>query len=222
MMPPGFPRPSAPVRVMMPAPDPEWVASLRRRQEVIIQLSRGLRSWLSAVAENGVEEICSAIQELLGKEIAEQLRRLDEPQQPFQPAPISPEMLIRASEDRDAIQKQIDALDAFLDEVPKAQADFIESQIRPGLTARLAEAETWISALQKGLEEQPPVPFPGPISTFCAKCGERFSLSSSSSAGAVEQIAKLKQALSIAGWGRDPEGDHICPVCLAASTEPKP
>ncbi len=132
-------------------PDPRWVEGLKRRQEVILQLSRGLRAWLNVFHPSGVDDICAAIEFLLGSEITEQLERMANIQ--AQPVPVPTlEDMERAQQSVEQCQAQLDALDKMIDSLPEASADFIETTQRPMLNDNLKRAQSWLSEIQQRME----------------------------------------------------------------------
>jgi hypothetical protein len=132
-------------------PDPKWVAQLKRRQEAILQLSRGLRAYLSAMTLRGVDDICAAIEFLLGNEIAEQLENLATIQaQPVPPPTL--EQLERAQCAVEQCQGLLDALGNLADSLPDASAEFIVNSQRPMLEENLARAQAWLSEIQRAME----------------------------------------------------------------------
>ena len=117
-----------------PAIDPEYLAGLRRRKQVI-------------------ERLCGALQEFLAADLDEAIKRAERPPSMATMA-FSPEILAEAVGQRDQIQSQIESLDNLADELPEAQADFLVKMQRPMLESQLKQADSWISQIQKHLEAQ--------------------------------------------------------------------
>jgi hypothetical protein len=132
-------------------PDPKWVEGLKRRQEAIRQLSRGLHAHLSAMSRDGVDDICTAIEFLLGNEIAVQLERMENIQaQPIPPPSL--EDMERAQREVEQCQSTLDALDKMVDELPKASGEFMGQYTRPMLEGNLTRAQAWLSDIQRAME----------------------------------------------------------------------
>jgi hypothetical protein len=132
-------------------PDPKWVARLQRRQEAIKRLSRGLRAHLSAMSRDGVEDICAAIEFLLGHEITEQLEQMND----IQAKPIPPptlEDMERAQREVEQAQSLLDALDKMIESLPEASRDFLDAAQRPILQSNLERAQAWLSDIQRAME----------------------------------------------------------------------
>ncbi len=149
MMPPGDFVPAYPMRI---TPDPKWVARLKARQDAILQLSRGLRHHLGAMSHDGVDDICAAIEFLLGNEIAEQLENMESLRnaEPV-PAP-SLEDMERAQREVEQAQALLDALDKMIDSLPEASRDFLDAAQRPVLESNLKRAQGWLSEIQRLME----------------------------------------------------------------------
>jgi hypothetical protein len=191
-------------------PDPRWVERLKRRQEAILLLSGGLRAFLSSITPYGVDDICTAVEFLFGNDIAEQLQDMAN----IQAHPIPPptlEDMERAQRDVEQCQAMVDALDKMVDSLPDASRDFLNAAQRPMLQSNLERAQAWLSEIQRAMEAgsaPAAIKYVGSVRTMCAICLAPF-------AGAESTIAALKEKLKAAGWGRDAEGDHICPDCVA-------
>ena len=141
--------------------DPAWIERLKRRQADIEQLCRGIRAtfgprpaieWAGEPQKpnSGVEDICAAIQSLLGAEIAESLEAIANP--PKLPPPTI-EDLERAQRQVEQIQEQLDALDNLCDELPETQAEFIRTTNRPMIEGSLQNAQQWLSTVQSAIEQ---------------------------------------------------------------------
>jgi hypothetical protein len=140
-----------PVYAARMMPDPKWIEGLKRRQEAILQLSRGLRAWLKVSTHPGVDDICAAIEFLLGHEITEQLERMVSIQaQPIPPPTL--EDMERAQQSVEQVQNQLDALDKMVESLPEASAEFINSVQRPMLESNLKHAQAWLSEIQRAME----------------------------------------------------------------------
>jgi hypothetical protein len=146
-----FPSPGQHVRIPMPRPDPQWVARLQRRQEAIQLLSKGLRAFLSSITPYGTDDICVAVEFLLGNEIDEQLQRLETANTVPVPPPTLEDME-RAQQDVEQCQSLLDALDKMIDGLPDASRDFLEKAQRPMLEGNLKRAEVWLSEIQRAME----------------------------------------------------------------------
>lgn len=123
-----FPR-GIPVQVGPPA---EVVAGWKRKKAAIEQMCNGAKAFLSA-------------------DIDELIERISRPM----PASVNyytPDMLVEATDRRDSVQRQIDALHEFVKELPGKQADFIREMQLPMLEDNLKNAEVWLTQIQAGLE----------------------------------------------------------------------
>jgi hypothetical protein len=195
-------------------PDPKWIERLRHRHDTILLLSRGLRTCLisQSMPQHGVDDICVAVEALLGADIAEQLENMASIQaQPIPPPTL--EDMERAQRDVEQAQAVVDALDKMIESLPEASRDFLDAAQRPVLQSNLERAQAWLSEIQRAMEagasSSPSVSqYAGSIRTMCAGCLIPFE-------GVETSIAALKEKLKAAGWGRDAEGDHICPTCVA-------
>jgi hypothetical protein len=132
-------------------PDPRWIEGLKRRQEAILQLSRGLREWLSVRTNRGVDDICAAIEFLLGSEISEQLEQMNDIQARPVPPPTLDDME-RAQRAVEQAQALVDALDKMIESLPEASRDFLEAAQRPILEGNLQHAQAWLSEIQRAME----------------------------------------------------------------------
>jgi hypothetical protein len=126
--------PFRPGAMAMPAYAPDYVARLKRQKDAI-------------------ERLCNAARDLLCADIDETLERIEHPPQ-FTPPIIKTdvESLVRAQQERDQIQSQIDALKKLCDELPDVQAEYFRALQLPGLEESLKRADEWLSTIQKGLE----------------------------------------------------------------------
>jgi hypothetical protein len=138
---------------VVPRPSPERIADLQRRLAAVQRLSKGIRVHLSGTWKGGVDDICGAIEELLGRDISEALDAIENPKTFARPA-VTPEMLVDASERVATIQNSVDTTLEFTKELPKRQAAFFEANVLPPLKAQLADAERWLEMIQRELEEQ--------------------------------------------------------------------
>jgi hypothetical protein len=190
--------------------DPRWIEGLKRRQEAIHQLCCGLHDWLGATTLRGVADICAAIEFLLGNEITEQLENMANVQaQPVPPPTL--EDMERAQRQVEQAQALLDALDKMIESLPEASRDFLDAAQRPILQSNLERAQAWLSEIQRAMEAgsaATAVKYVGSIRTMCAICLTPFE-------GAETSITALKEKLKAAGWGRDPDGDHICHDCAS-------
>jgi hypothetical protein len=203
-----------PVHTNLPHPDPQYIARLHRRYEAILQLSRGLRAHLSAMSKDGVDDICAGVESLLGGDIADQLEHIRTFQAQPRPVPTLEDME-RAQREVEQAQTLIDALDKMIESLPEASRDFLDAAQRPMLQSNLERAQAWLSQIQQAIEaafSPAPVKYAASIRTMCAGCLTPFE-------GVETSIAALKEKLKAAGWGRDAEGDHICPACVAAQNK---
>jgi hypothetical protein len=204
---------NAPILTGRIVPDPKWIERLRHRHDTILLLSRGLRTCLTSqsMPQHGVDDICAAIEALLGADVAEQLENMASIQgQPIPPPTL--EDMERAQRDVEQAQAVVDALDKMIESLPEASRDFLDAAQRPVLEANLKRAQAWLSEIQRAMEagtSSPAVQYAGSIGTMCAGCSIPFE-------GVETSIAALKERLKAAGWGRDADGDHICPACVAA------
>jgi hypothetical protein len=127
---------------------PQYLAGLKKRKEIY-------------------ERLCAAARDFLCLELEEQIERAEHPPSfPGQQIAFTPEMLIDANERREEIHGQLEALDAFLEELPEKQADYIKRLQRPMIIEQLKQAEQWISTVQSNLEsaasKEPPSPSAAP------------------------------------------------------------
>jgi hypothetical protein len=128
-------------------PDPRWIERLKRKQEAIQQLSRGLHAHLSAQRPEGVADICAAIEFLLGSEIAEQLERIAHAEAVPRQVPTLEDME-RAQRDVEQCQATLEALD----ELPEGSGEFLAQYTRPQLEGNLKRAQGWLSEIQRAME----------------------------------------------------------------------
>lgn len=194
MMPPIPQAFSVPVRM---AADPRFVASLKRRKEIIIRL-------------------CAAAQDFLTMDIETELERAA--WTPLPPPKPTLEDLARAQEQVETLESQLDAMNKLVDELPEAMAGYFETSQLPMLESYLKDAKLRVSNIQAAMEApapDPSNPWNGShrIGTMCAICA--------TDAGFIESSPMaIKSKLAAAGWGRDADGDHICPACFAATPKP--
>ena len=108
-----------------------YIAGLRRRKEVITRL-------------------CTAVQEFLVLDIDEALERAAwKPPSPPKP---TIEQLDQAQRRVEQIQSQIEALEKMADSLPEETGEYMEKLQRPMLESQLAEAQNWVSMLQRAME----------------------------------------------------------------------
>jgi hypothetical protein len=134
-------------------PDPKWIERLKHRHDTILLLSRGLRTYLVSqdVPQHGIDDICVAVEALLGADIAEQLEQMNNIQaQPIPPPTL--EDMERAQQNVEQVQRQLDALDKMVASLPNESAEFIESVQRPMLESSLKNAQAWLSEIQRAME----------------------------------------------------------------------
>lgn len=146
--------PGAPTPFLVVTPS-DWAEHLRGKVAAVNRLTNGLRVVLSSLSAtgNGVEDVCSAIDELLGADLRAQLYEIEHPTYQNIPA-VTTEMLVAASERVAAFQNQLDTTRAFLKDVPKPQADFIEANMVPTIMVQLGAAEQYRDMLQRQLENR--------------------------------------------------------------------
>ena len=136
--------------------DPRWIERLKRRQAAIQQLSKGLRANLGTITDRGLDDICAAVEYLLGAGIAEQLAEIEQMQK-NPPAPLIPkgprlEDLERAQQEVEQCQRGLEAIDAMIDDLPEATGNFIREVQRPMLEKQLAQSQDWLSTIQRAME----------------------------------------------------------------------
>jgi hypothetical protein len=173
-------------------PPAEYIASMQAKKEIIAIL-------------------CTALNDYLCWDIDSIIKQASRPF-PKRRRPTM-EDLNQAQEEVDAAERQLEALERFANQMPNELGQaYIDSQ-RPLLERLMEPAKERVAMIQKALEE--PEPEPGSpwdgshrISTLCAVCARPFDDTESS-------IPALKVALKAAGWGRDADGDHICPDCFS-------
>jgi len=156
-----------------------------------------------------------ALHEYLISPIEEALEQAAE-KPPHPPRPTI-EDLNAAQAELDSYMAQLAALEQLTDNMPEEIGqNFMDSQ-RPTIERALKPVQDRISRIQAALEEPEDSPWDGShsVGTLCAQCARTFE-------DYRHSVAALKVALKAAGWGRDPDGDHICPSCFAASTNPQP
>ncbi len=175
---------------------PSYLRDLQERKEAATILCEALLDYLTLGIDEAIE---------------------DAQRKPPRPPRPTIEDLNRAQQDLDAVHAQLQALDTLADQMPEAYGEaFIETQ-RPTIERMLKPMEDRVAAIQKALEEpdDPDSPWDGShhIGTLCAVCARPYE-------GVEHSIPALKVALKAAGWGRDPDGDHICPSCVTKQQEP--
>lgn len=170
----------------------EYVRYLRRRKEQIACLVSAFSDYLYDNIDNIIEDC-------------------------LKPPPPGPRPTIddlnRAQEKVDLAQASLDSLNGMCDDLPESTANFMRQSQIPPIQKILELAKNEVSSIQKQLEApeyDPANPWPGThrISTLCAQCATPYD-------GIESSIPLLVKALKAAGWGRDPNGDHICPDCAA-------
>jgi hypothetical protein len=185
-------QPSQPNIISMGSPGGDFVASMHQKKEVISRL-------------------CSALHEFLCFDVDWTIKRATMPM-PKMPRPTMDD-LNDAQEELDAAEMQLEAMRRLAAEMPREMGDAYLLQI-PMLERLMEPMKQRVAIIQKAMEEpepDPSSPWDGShhIGTLCAQCAVNYP-------GAESSIPALKVALKAAGWGRDSDGDHICPSCYAA------
>jgi hypothetical protein len=190
----SFPYPSTfiPAAAIHYGPDPRYVEDLKHRKESIQILCEALRAFLSLGIDAAIEDAS---------------RKRPRPPRP------TIEDLNKAQEKLDLCQAQIEAIENMSADMPDKLGEMMRITQMPQVQRWLAEAQLEVSYIQKAMEEpepDPSSPWDGShqIGTLCAQCARSFE-------GVEHSIPALKAALTAAGWGRDPDGDHICPDCAS-------
>ena len=173
-------------------PDPLQILRLERQQQVVDTLCDALHDFLS-----------------FGLEDALAIARMKPPKPPRP----TMEDLVQAQEQLELARAQIAGIEALYDQMPEALGEMVRATQMPGFQKYFNELEAKVSAIQKAIEEpeDPSSPWDGShrIGTLCAQCARNFE-------GVEPSVPALKIALKAAGWGRDADGDHICPACVAS------
>ncbi len=178
--------------VYIAGPPPQYLESLRHRKEIIGRL-------------------CTALHEFLNLDVDAALEQASQ-KPPKMPKPTI-EDLNAAQEQLDICHAQLEAIRNMTADMPEKMGEVIRITQMPQVQRWLNEAQDRVSYIQKAMEEpdpDPSNPWDGShrIGTMCAICAK--------DAGMVESSpARLKVKLKEAGWGRDSDGDHICPACVA-------
>ena len=181
--------------VFMGAPA-EFIANLQRKKDIVARLCTALHEFL-----------CFDIDSIM-EQVGRPLPKMRRP---------TMEDLNRAQKDVDAAEMQLEAMRRFADHMPAEMAEaYLSSQI-PMLERMLEPMKDRVAMIQKALEEpetNPSSVWDGShrLRTLCAQCAANYP-------GVESSIPALKVALKAAGWGRDSDGDHICPACYAAQVD---
>ncbi len=135
-------------------------------------------------------------------------------EKPAKPPRPTIEDLNAAQDELDAYQAQIEALTRLCETMPDEMGEHMLNAQRPTIERMLKPIQDRISRIQAILEEPEDSPWDGShhISTLCAQCARQFD-------GFEHSVPALKVSLKAAGWGRNPDGDHICPGCIAVNIE---
>jgi hypothetical protein len=178
--------------VYMGAPDQQYIERLRARKEIIGRLCTALHEYLCLDVDTALENASR--------------------KPPRMPRPTI-EDLNKAQEKLDLCHAQIEALQNMCADMPDKMGDLMRITQMPQVQRWLEEAEQHVSWIQKAMEEpepDPSSPWDGShrLSVLCAICAKDAGI-------VAPSPAMLKPALKDAGWGRDAEGDHICPDCVA-------
>jgi hypothetical protein len=160
--------------------------------------------------KEAASRLCAALLEFLTVGIDDAIEKAN--RKPPKPPRPTIEDLNRAQQDVDVAHSQLEALEKLSEHMPEAYGEaFIEAQ-RPAIERLLKPLEDRVAAIQKALEEpdDPDSPWDGShhIGTLCAQCARPYE-------GVEHSVPALKTALKAAGWGRDEDGDHICPDCAS-------
>jgi hypothetical protein len=184
--------------VHFPGQDPRYLESLHRRKDIIARLCTALHEYLNLDVDAALEQASRKA--------------------PKMPKPTI-EDLNRAQEQLDLCHAQIEAIQNMSADMPENLRDMMRITQMPQVQRWLEEAQQRVSFIQQAMEEPDPDPL-NPwdgshrIGTMCAICAK--------DAGFVESSpAALKVKLKDAGWGRDSDGDHICPACFVKQQEVK-
>jgi hypothetical protein len=202
----------------------EYLGYLYRRQETIGRLVGALEGYLiNPDSPKHMGGLLAAVRDYLLDDITAAIKRLEAP--PAAPAPefkvedlVEAQRILAAGEG--ALQA-IEMLASNLDENGNEEMGRLmrESQLpqlemaRDMAAKRLARVQASLE-LQASIDHDPSNPWPGThvISTLCAHCAKPYP-------GVEPSIPKLRETLKRAGWGRDTEGDHICPACVRKQGE---
>jgi hypothetical protein len=171
----------------------DYLSQMERRKVLIDQLCEALRAFLSDGVEQAIEQ-------------AKQ-HRAYRPQRP------TIEDLNAAQEELDAAQTAIEGVERLADTMPEDVGEAFLASQRPALDRAIKPLEQRVAAIQKAMEE--PEPEPGSpwdgshrLGCMCTGCAKESGLEA-----ANPQTLNLR--LKESGWGRNADGDHICPSCLA-------
>lgn len=178
---------------------PDYLAGLHRKKEMVTRLCAALHDFLSSDIDAGIQHASRPL--------------------PKRPKPTI-EDLNKAQEQLDLAQNALAAIDTMCADMPEKMGDMMRLTQSPQVKRWIDQAQLEVSFIQKAMEEpepDPSSPWDGShrIGTLCAQCARNFE-------GVEHSVPALKVALKAAGWGRDADGDHICPACVASvpSTAP--
>ena len=177
----------------------DYIKSMQDRQEAIDNLCHALHAFLSQGIQAGIQS-------------AKQPR-------PKPPRPTI-EDLNKAQEKLDLMHAQLEALQNMCEDMPDKFGEMMRLTQMPQIQRWLEEAEREVAYIQKAIEEPEPEqgsPWDGShqLSALCTICAK-----------GSDQVASspkvLNRAIMEAGWGRDSEGDFLCPDCFAATKNQQP
>jgi hypothetical protein len=176
--------------------DPRYIEDLKRRKESIGLLVEALRAFLSLGIDTAIEDATR--------------------KRPRMPRPTI-EDLNKAQGNLDLMHAQLEALQGMCEDMPEKLGEMMRVTQMPQVQRWFDDAQQQVSWIQKAMEEpepDPSSPWDGShqIGTLCAQCARSFE-------GVEHSVPALKVALKAAGWGRDVDGDHICPACVSAQKE---